>query len=367
MGKETTSAGQGVVLLTALGAASQLLGFGYRVVLSRLVGAEVMGLYQLVMPVYSVLLSLTAVGLTSAVSNLTAQHLALGNRRVGRSRRCTPVCGLFSLVLLPVGAVADLWVGRHLRRLAGGRPDPAGADPAGALRGPHRGGELAQALLLRRRAWCGLPAVAELLEQLVRTAAVLGLLVLFLPQYPERAVGLIVAGMVICEVFSAVHPGGPRTAGAAGAFCPGPESRGPSAADACRHRPARGPQRPAGQSAGGGQRRPHPPEAGGGRHGPGGRHRPAGGGVRHDPAHAGPAHGVSGGAESGAAAPAGPGQGPGPVGPESGSWPSGPCPSWGCWPCPPWPGWRWWAQLWGGCSLAARWTAICCPWPSSWL
>ena len=46
-----------------------------------MVGAEVMGLYQLVMPVFSVILSLTAVGLTAAASNLTAQHLALGNRR----------------------------------------------------------------------------------------------------------------------------------------------------------------------------------------------------------------------------------------------------------------------------------------------
>ena len=35
MGKETTSAGQGAVLLTALGAVSQLLGFGYRVDLAR--------------------------------------------------------------------------------------------------------------------------------------------------------------------------------------------------------------------------------------------------------------------------------------------------------------------------------------------
>ena len=76
MREKALSAGTGVLLLTVLGALSQLLAFGYRVALSRLAGAEVMGLYQLVMPVYSVVLSLTAVGLTSAVSNLTSQHLA---------------------------------------------------------------------------------------------------------------------------------------------------------------------------------------------------------------------------------------------------------------------------------------------------
>ena len=81
MGKETTSAGQGAVLLTVLGAVSQLLGFGYRVALARMVGAQVMGLYQLLMPMYAVVLSLTAVGLTAAVSNLTAQYLARGNAR----------------------------------------------------------------------------------------------------------------------------------------------------------------------------------------------------------------------------------------------------------------------------------------------
>lgn len=48
------------------------------------------------------------------------------------------------------------------------------------------------------------PAVVELMEQFIRAAAVLGLLVLFLPQNPERTVGLIVTGMVICEIFSAV-------------------------------------------------------------------------------------------------------------------------------------------------------------------
>ena len=81
MSEKMLSAGKGALFLTALSAISQVLGFFYRVILSRLVGAEVMGLYQLVMPVCSVIMSLTAVGLTSAVSNLTSQHLALGNRK----------------------------------------------------------------------------------------------------------------------------------------------------------------------------------------------------------------------------------------------------------------------------------------------
>ena len=67
------SARRSALFLTGVSAVSQLLGFGYRVLLSRMIGAEVMGLYQLVMPVYSVLMSVTATGLTAAVSNLSAR------------------------------------------------------------------------------------------------------------------------------------------------------------------------------------------------------------------------------------------------------------------------------------------------------
>ena len=49
------------------------------------------------------------------------------------------------------------------------------------------------------------PAAAEVWEQIVRAGAVLGLLCLFLPQYPERAVGLILWGMILCEIFSAAN------------------------------------------------------------------------------------------------------------------------------------------------------------------
>mgnify|MGYP004544930511 FL=1 len=201
MGKETTSAGQGAVLLTALGAASQLLGFGYRVALARMVGAQVMGLYQLLMPVYAVLLSLTAIGLTAAVSNLTAQYLARGNAR-GADQALGTCLKLFALVLLPVGGWLILASDFVSVSLLGDARTQLGLIllvPCVALTGVEN----------FHKHWfygAGLvrpPAVTELCEQLVRAAAVLGLLWLFLPQYPERAVGLVVAGMVLCEVFSA--------------------------------------------------------------------------------------------------------------------------------------------------------------------
>lgn len=196
------TAGGSVLFLTVLGTLSQLLGFGYRVALSRMVGAEVMGLYQLIMPVYSVLLSLTAVGLTAAVSNLTPQYLALGNSR-GIPQLLGTCLKILFLLMVPISAVVLLcydpisvyWLGDARTQLG-----LILLLPCVALTGVEN---------LHKHFFYGSslvrpPAVAELLEQLVRTGAVLGLLAYFLPQYPERVVGLIVAGMVICEVASAV-------------------------------------------------------------------------------------------------------------------------------------------------------------------
>ncbi len=194
------SAGKGALFLTALSAISQLLGFGYRVALSRLVGAEVMGLYQLIMPVYSVIMSLTAVGLVSAVSNLTPQHLALGNRRAADQTIATCL-ELFFLLLLPIGTAVVLGSDAISVYLLGDARTRLGLIlliPCVALTGVencHKHYFYGSGIVRP-------PAIVELLEQFVRTFAVIALLLLFLPQYPERVVGLIVTGMVICEVFS---------------------------------------------------------------------------------------------------------------------------------------------------------------------
>lgn len=195
-----TSALYGTLLLTATGSANQLLGFLYRIFLSRMVGSEVMGLYQLVMPVYSVLMSLTSVGLTAAVSTLTSEYQALGNRRAAGQllHRCLL---LFVLLLaLPAFLVSVL-------------SDPVSVYILGDARTRLGLLVLLPCVLLtgveniHKHAFYGAgmirpPAFTELLEQVVRTTAVLGLLAFFLPQNPERTVGLIVSGMVICEIFS---------------------------------------------------------------------------------------------------------------------------------------------------------------------
>ena len=68
-----------------------------------------MGLYQLVMPVYSMLMSLTAVGLTVAVSTLSARHHALGDNGTVRLvlRRALMKGGLSDMLYWPEARVRE--------------------------------------------------------------------------------------------------------------------------------------------------------------------------------------------------------------------------------------------------------------------
>lgn len=197
-----TSMLYGTIVLTGTSLVSQLLGFLYRILLSRLIGAEVMGLYQLIMPVFSVLMSVTAVGLTAAVSNLSSEYRARGGQAaIARVlRRCL---GLFLLLFAPAAAVTALLSDPISVCLLGDARTRLGLLlllPCVLLTGVEN---------LHKHFFYGTgnvrpPAAVELCEQFIRTGAVLGLLVAFLPQNPERTVGLIVLGMICCEIFSAV-------------------------------------------------------------------------------------------------------------------------------------------------------------------
>lgn len=66
----------GTLILTVTGLISRIIGFFYRIYLSRLFGEEGMGIYQLLSPVLSLSFSLTAAGYQTAISKLVAEQTA---------------------------------------------------------------------------------------------------------------------------------------------------------------------------------------------------------------------------------------------------------------------------------------------------
>lgn len=71
----------GTFILTAAGLLSRLIGFFYRIYLSRLFGEEGMGIYQLFGPVLSLCFSLCAAGYQTAISKAVAERSAKSKKK----------------------------------------------------------------------------------------------------------------------------------------------------------------------------------------------------------------------------------------------------------------------------------------------
>lgn len=191
-----------VTVLTLTGLASQLTGFFYRALLTRMAGTEVLGLYQLILPVYGVLTALTAGGLTTGVSNLSARYQALGDRRGVGQVRGQAVLLFLALAALPClclevfsDPISVLLLGDARTRLG-----LMLLAPCLVLTGVEN---------LHKHYFYGVgkvtpAAVTELLEQLLRSGLCLGCLVLLRPETAEGSVGAVVLGMALCETAAAV-------------------------------------------------------------------------------------------------------------------------------------------------------------------
>lgn len=70
---------KGTLILTLTGLLSRVIGFFYRIYLSRLFGEEGMGIYQLLSPVLALSFSLCAAGIQTAISKYVAASVAKGN------------------------------------------------------------------------------------------------------------------------------------------------------------------------------------------------------------------------------------------------------------------------------------------------
>lgn len=180
------------VVLSASSIGLQILGFAYRIFISRATGAAGMGVYQLVMPVYSILISITFTGLCTAVTNISSSQNALGDAP-GMRRLIGLSLGLFFALYfasaLP-SAFFSGWISEHVLGDAETRLALLIMLPCLLLTGVEN--------ILK--SWfygiknVSMPAISDNLEQIVRIVAVVALLLLFHPEDPALAAALIVAG-----------------------------------------------------------------------------------------------------------------------------------------------------------------------------
>ena len=188
------------LMLTGVGLVSQFFGFLYRIAMARLVGAEVLGLYQLIMPAYAVIQSVCISGLAVAVSVLSSEYHARQNSAALRQVASTGLRGMAAL-WLPVALTVVCCSEFISRRLLGDERTRLGLVlllPVLLLTGVEN---------LQKHQFYGissmrLPAGVELGEQMLRSVCIIALLVALAPEQQSHAVALIVVGLLLSEIFS---------------------------------------------------------------------------------------------------------------------------------------------------------------------
>ena len=171
---------QGALILTLAGIIVKFIGAFSRIYLSRLLGGEGIGLYQMAYPIYMLCLSVSSAGLPVAISIMVAERNALndywGGQKVFRiSMTALTLTGIFFSGLLYFGAqwlidsniVTDE---RAYWSLVALSPAVLGATLLASLRGYFQGLQMMTPT-----------AVSQIIEQLVRVVTMIALAVMLMP------------------------------------------------------------------------------------------------------------------------------------------------------------------------------------------
>lgn len=192
----------GTVILTLTGLLSRLIGFFYRIYLSRLFGEEGMGLYQLLSPVLSLSFALTAAGYQTAISKLVAEETALRKKPSLRplaaglwismplSLLCNAGVYLFA-DLIASGLLQEPRTAPMLRILSFSIPLSA---VHACVNGYFYGVKKA-----------GIPAVSQLLEQLTRVGCVYLVSAGYFASGSTPSISVAVLGLTVGEFFSMLY------------------------------------------------------------------------------------------------------------------------------------------------------------------
>lgn len=97
--------------MTFFSTVEKTLSFIYRIVLSRMIGAEGLGIYQIALSVFSVLLTAASSGVPVTVSRLITKQNALGNTA---GRNAVVTAGIVSTLIFTVPAVALIFGGQKI-------------------------------------------------------------------------------------------------------------------------------------------------------------------------------------------------------------------------------------------------------------
>ncbi len=190
----------GAMVLTVAGILTRLIGFYYRIYMTKMIGSEGVGLYQLIMPIYLLSWTITSSGITTTVSTLSAKSTALNRHNESLSILKSAVFTTAFLSLI-VGSIVfffsgfisefiikDIRAQLPLKILALCFPFMS---MGSSIRGYFFGARNTV-----------IPALSQITEQLVRVFSVIIIFSLYKPKSLSYACSVTVIGIALGEFIS---------------------------------------------------------------------------------------------------------------------------------------------------------------------
>ncbi len=187
----------GTLFLTGAGFLSRILGFFYRIFLSRTIGAEGLGIYQMIFPIYGICFSLCAGSIQTAISRFTAANQTKAKRTL-----LTGLSISFTISMILTGFIWSQaeFLAVHILM----EPKCAPLLPALALAIPFTALHACICGYYYGKEKVQIPAIAQLIEQCIRICTVFLVVDVWQSQGKEITAKVAVFGLLAGEAGSAL-------------------------------------------------------------------------------------------------------------------------------------------------------------------
>ena len=188
----------GALLLTATGVLTRLIGFFYKIFLSREVGAEGLGIYQLIFPITGICFSITSAGIQTSISRYVSK--SLGMNKPNEAKYYLQIGLFISVVLSLITGTILFTYADFIANICLGEPRCASLLKIISFSYVPCSIHACLNGYFYAKKKAAVPAVSQLLEQLVRVGSVYLIDQILASQGKNITISLAVTGLVFGEI-----------------------------------------------------------------------------------------------------------------------------------------------------------------------
>src|SRR5690554_1513833 len=194
---------KGTAILTVVGVITRLLGFFYKIFLSNLLGAEKLGVYQLIFPVYGVCYNIYATGIQTTISRFVAAEL--GKKNYKNTVKVLRIGLFFSVTIATILSIIVFSNAEYIASNIIFEPRISSSLKILAIVFPFCGITSCINGYYYGLTKSGVPAITQLLEQMVRILIVYAMSIGLANGNHSFSIEIAVVGLVIGEISSTIY------------------------------------------------------------------------------------------------------------------------------------------------------------------